>query len=280
MAHTQTLGAIIAAGSRSTVHAWGNDAVAKVPRRETPDAWIAAEARFDAVVHAAGAPVPEFLGFDQHDGRPISVFRRVRGPSMWDVASTDPARAADLGGDLADVQSRIVAVPTPVALPAQADRLRAKIRSAVARVGVEVAAACDLVVDGPTQLCHGDLHPGNVIFGVDGPVVVDWFDAARGDPHGDVARSRLLLADASLAVTSRGRDAALPPDVVSALTDGYVDRSREQFDLHPDSDVEARWQAVMAVARIAEGVPTGPLLDVWRRWRSTGKAPGNETGAG
>lgn len=260
------------------MHAWGNDAVAKVPGRETPDAWIEAEARFNAVVHAAGGPVPEFLGFDRHDGRPISVFRRVVGPSMWDLAATGTARAVAMGGELADVQHRLLDVPTPVALPAQADRLRAKIRLAVARVGDEIAAAADLVVEGPTTLCHGDLHPGNVIVGDDGPIVVDWFDAARGDPVGDVARSRVLLADASLALTSGSGGGVVPAPLVAALTDAYVDRTRERFAI--DEDVEAQWRAVMAVARIAEGVPTGPLLDVWRRWRATGRAFGNETGAG
>lgn len=260
------------------MHAWGNDAVAKVPRRETPDAWIEAEARFDDVVHAAGGPVPEFLGFDRHDGRPVSVFRRVVGPSMWDLAATGTAQAAAVGGDLADVQYGLLDVPTPVSLPAQSDRLRAKIRSAVARVGVEVMAAADLVADGPSQLCHGDLHPGNVIVGDDGPVVVDWFDAGRGDPVGDVARSRLLLADASLAVTSREGTGALAAPLVVALTDAYVDRAGERFDI--DRVAEAQWHAVMAVARIAEGVPTGPLLDVWRRWHSTDRVTGDETETG
>ncbi|CAN5564984.1 aminoglycoside phosphotransferase family protein [soil metagenome] len=260
-----TLGAIIAEGSRSTVHAWGNDAVAKVPRPDTPDAWIEAEAQFNHVVHATGAPVPEFLGFEQHGRRRISLFRRVDGQSMWDVAAKDVGQAATLGSELADMQFRLASVPPPVELPAQAHRLRAKVRAAVATVGEEVAAAADLGVDGPTQLCHGDLHPGNVILSVDGPVVVDWFDAARGDPVADVARSSTLLADASLAVASQCRGGAVAAPLVAALTSAYAARARDRFEL--DDETSARWRAVMAVARIAEGVPAQSLLDVWRRWR-------------
>ena len=44
------------------------------------------------------------------------------------------------------------------------------------------------------MLCHGDLHPSNVILTVDGPMVVDWFDTGRGDPIADIARSTLLMA--------------------------------------------------------------------------------------
>lgn len=39
------------------------------------------------------------------------------------------------------------------------------------------------------RLCDGHLHPGNIIMGTDGPVIVDWFDVARGPPSADVARS-------------------------------------------------------------------------------------------
>jgi aminoglycoside phosphotransferase (APT) family kinase protein len=37
------------------------------------------------------------------------------------------------------------------------------------------------------MLLHRDLHPGNVILSPGGPVVIDWTNAAAGDPAVDVA---------------------------------------------------------------------------------------------
>ena len=74
-----TVGAVVAFGSRSTVHEFGTDAVAKVPLAETSGAWIRYEAEYSDAVRLAGAPVPEFLGFIDHDGRTASVYRRARG---------------------------------------------------------------------------------------------------------------------------------------------------------------------------------------------------------
>ena len=38
----------------------------------------------------------------------------------------------------------------------------------------------------PDALIHGDLHPGNVVLGPDGPVLIDWSDGAVGHPFIDL----------------------------------------------------------------------------------------------
>jgi aminoglycoside phosphotransferase (APT) family kinase protein len=43
-------------------------------------------------------------------------------------------------------------------------------------------------------LLHLDFHPLNVMLSSDGPVVLDWTNAARGDPLVDVAATWVLLA--------------------------------------------------------------------------------------
>jgi aminoglycoside phosphotransferase (APT) family kinase protein len=43
------------------------------------------------------------------------------------------------------------------------------------------------------RLCHGDFHPLNVLGEASQPIVIDWPDACRGDPAGDVCRSYLIL---------------------------------------------------------------------------------------
>ena len=43
-------------------------------------------------------------------------------------------------------------------------------------------------------LLHRDLHPLNVLIGPDGPVVIDWTNAARGSPDVDAALSYILMS--------------------------------------------------------------------------------------
>jgi aminoglycoside phosphotransferase (APT) family kinase protein len=261
---SRLLGEVVARGSRSSVHSYGRGAVVKVPVASTPEDWIRYEARYAEAARAAGAPAPRLLGIEQIAGRAASVWERVGERSMWQHVVDRPDRSAELGRQLADVQRALFALVPSVTLPRQRDRLVSKIRRAATTVDASLARALEFL---PAQastlrLCHGDLHPSNIILGRDGPVIVDWFDASRGDPIADVARSSLTLMS----------DGADPPRhlpgsdraTLGVLTDAYLARLREHFEI--DDDLLARWQAVNAVARMAEGVQRGALLEVWTRF--------------
>ena len=249
-----TVGAVVAYGSRSTVRELGTDAVAKVPLPDTAEAWIRYEAEYSTAVRLAGAPVPEFLGFIEHDGRIASVYRRARGPVMWDAIVEDPASVPSHAATLAEVHRQLAGLVPPATVPSFADRIRCKVRAAAPVVGVVAAEVLAVQpTGGPMVLCHGDLHPSNVILTVDGPMVVDWFDTGRGDPIADIARSTLLISPDADASPSHLAGAA-SPELRRRLTDAYL-------AAHGDVDADrlARWRAVMAVARIAEGVAAAGL---------------------
>jgi aminoglycoside phosphotransferase (APT) family kinase protein len=261
---TRALGELVARGTRSSVHAYGVGAVAKVPVAATPAGWIVAEAQYADAARLAGAPVPRLLGVEEIGGRSASIWERVGGDSLWQQVVDRPARASALGRMLADVQRDLFSLVPPVTLPRQRDRLVSKIRRTAATVDASLGRALELVPpdDGSSRLCHGDLHPSNVLLSQDGPMIVDWFDASRGDPVADIARSSLtLLGDGTHPPPHLpGAD----PGALTTLTDAYLDRLDEHLGL--DRGLLARWQAVSAVARIAEGVPSAPLREVWRRF--------------
>ena len=94
-------------------------------------------------------------------------------------------------------------------------------------------------------------------------MIVDWFDASRGDPVADIARtSVILLADGADAPPHLpGADRA----TLDALIAAYLARMGEHRDF--SDDLLARWQAVNAVARMAEGVRRDALIGVWTRFQ-------------
>jgi len=49
-----------------------------------------------------------------------------------------------------------------------------------------------------SRLLHRDLHPLNVLITATGPIVIDWSNAARGDPAYDVADTWVLFATAEV----------------------------------------------------------------------------------
>jgi aminoglycoside phosphotransferase (APT) family kinase protein len=262
------LGDVVARGTRSTVHAYGRGAVAKVPVPSTPEDWIRYEAQYAEAARTAGAPAPRLMGLEQIDGRIASVWEHVKGTSMWQRVVDQPDQSAMLGRLLAEIQDGLFALVPPVLLPRQRDRLVSKIRRTAATVDPSFARALELLPPqaGTPRLCHGDLHPSNVILGRAGPVLVDWFDACRGDPVADVARSSLVLLSDGESPPAHlpGADRA----TLAVLTDAYLAGLDERLDI--DHELLARWQAVSAVARMAEGVSSRPLLEVWQRFDHAG----------
>jgi aminoglycoside phosphotransferase (APT) family kinase protein len=258
------LGDVVARGSRSLVHAYGRGVVVKVPKPTTPASWILAEAEYVEAVRAVGAPAPALLGVEQIFGRPASVWERVEGPSLWQEVVDRPHRSADVGGRLAEIQLALFELVPPVTLPDQRDRLISKIRWSAANVDASLAGALDVMParTATPRLCHGDLHPSNVIVSREGPVLVDWFDASRGDRVADVARSSLtMLGDGA---TTPSHLPGSDPRTLAVLTQAYVSRLRQWLDISPE--LLSRWQAINAAARLAEGISREPLLEVWRRF--------------
>jgi aminoglycoside phosphotransferase (APT) family kinase protein len=264
---TRYPGEEIARGSRSSVRAWGADAVAKVPLPTTPDGWIIAEAHYTADVHATGAPVPRLLAIERVEGRAASIYERAHGPSMWELVTSSPSTAAAVGADLAALHDELLGISPPPTLPRQVDRMACKIRRAASSVAADVAEALALLPAevGLYRLCHGDLHPGNVLVTPRGPVVIDWFDASRGDPTLDVARTALLLGvlGPRLIRPVHLPGATLP--VLKALYEAYRRGILERTGFIA-GEIDRHGPSTWA-ARLAEGLERDDLIEAWRRSR-------------
>jgi aminoglycoside phosphotransferase (APT) family kinase protein len=128
------------------------------------------EARVMQYVAAQGYPAPAVYDVSD-DGRDL-VMQRVDGPTMLDDLGDRPWRMRRHSHALAD-------------LHLQLGRLRAP----------------DWLRSGPVpgdRVVHLDLHPGNVLVTDDGPVVIDWTNAAAGTAASDVALTWLLMSCAEI----------------------------------------------------------------------------------
>ena len=119
-----------------------------------------------------------------------------------------------------------------------------------------------------SALCHGDMHPANLLRSVRGSIIVDWFDAAVGYPLADLARSTLLMPPAvALESANRHLDGATV-ELLGRLNDGYLgELDRRGLIERPAFEA---WEAVLAVARMSEPVQTADLHAIWQRWRDGG----------
>jgi aminoglycoside phosphotransferase (APT) family kinase protein len=115
-------------------------------------------------VRDQGYPVPQV--FDAGEG--WLVMERLVGTDMLAGMRRTPRGVAAAGRLLADLHRRLGAISAPEWLPSG---------------------------PGPAgdRMIHLDLHPLNVMTTSDGPRVIDWANARRGDPAVDVANTWSLL---------------------------------------------------------------------------------------
>jgi hypothetical protein len=185
-----------------------------------------------------------------------------------------PADVPRLVDELVDLQEKVLAAGPIVGLPDLEVRLHAKIDDALQLPDDERREAHDLLARLPrgTALCHGDMHPANVLRSGRGWTIVDWFDAAVGYPVADLARSSLLMPPASAIESANRHLDGATAELLGHLRDAYL-RALARRGLI-DAPSFADWEAVLAVARMSEPVQTSDLHAVWQGWRERRRPTG------
>jgi aminoglycoside phosphotransferase (APT) family kinase protein len=162
------------------------------------------EFRLLRLLHAAGLPVaaPEYL--DQSGeifATAVVVVAYIEGGPLLLGLGDAPALVPQLAAQLARIHRVDCSLDDLSFLPTQNDLWAAKFATRSVqldnsldeeRIRDTLENAWPLAQINPSCLLHGDYWPGNVLWR-DGRIVgvIDWEDAATGDPLADLANSRL-----------------------------------------------------------------------------------------
>jgi Ser/Thr protein kinase RdoA (MazF antagonist) len=242
----QQLGPPLGRGRTADVFACEGGAL-KLFRRGWPRAHVAREAQSARLARDLGLPTPPLRDEVEIDGRQGLLYDAVAGPTLLRRLAERPWTVASAARCLAAVQTTLHECSVS-ALPSYRAGLERDVCAAAVPDDLRAGAlrALEGLADGD-RLCHGDLHPGNVLLTDRGPLVIDWFDAGRGHPLADVARTLVLL------------EASLPPAPSPWLRLGQglfrraYHRAYSQMR-RPDAGQLRLWQGVSAVARLSAGL--------------------------
>jgi Ser/Thr protein kinase RdoA (MazF antagonist) len=251
------LGPLLARGRTADLHAWESGWVLKLYHEWFGPEEIQFEARIAQAVHASGLPVPAPGAILRVGGRNGLLYERVDGVEMWRLLARRPWQAGRFARRMAALHAEMHSRPFGSELPAQRLRLVRKIeaaRSLSQALRARALAILETLPDGD-RLCHGDFHPGNILVGNQGEVIIDWIDANRGSPLADVARTAIIaLGEAAV---RQSKD----PLVAVLLRRFLAAYLKEYFQLHPGGESEyRRWLPVVAAARLSEDISE---LEAW-----------------
>jgi aminoglycoside phosphotransferase (APT) family kinase protein len=175
-------------------------------------------------------PVPEVHISTAWEGRPVIVMDWLPGDSLADAVLARPRLAPHLGVSFGQAQARL-----------HSGRLQADLTSSrrdwIVLAGEDERSLQEhlrrLVLRDDTVL-HLDYHPANVL--VDGgrvTGVLDWANAAIGDPRADLARTYSILRASSLEPVADSSYARAQRAFRRGWWRGYVDLAGSPGDLAP-----------------------------------------------
>ncbi|HEX7863287.1 MAG TPA: aminoglycoside phosphotransferase family protein [Verrucomicrobiae bacterium] len=192
-------------GGTSDVFIHGEGRVLKLLHRRFPRSTAELELEITRALHAAGLPVPAAYEVVEQDGRCGIVFERVGGGSLLQLVEQKPWRIFWSARLLAELHARVHRHTAPAELPTQREQLETWLRKALDFTPTERRAAEEslALVPSGNSVCHGDMHPANILLTSRGPVIIDWTSGRRGNPVVDVARTCVLFESAKLPPDAR-----------------------------------------------------------------------------
>jgi uncharacterized protein (TIGR02172 family) len=251
------LNAPIARGRTADVFEWDDKYVLKLFHNWFSLEDIEYELKIARAVHASGVKSPAVKELAQVQGRNGLIYERVAGRSMLEVFQQKPWKVLQLGRMLARLHAQMHECVFEADVPAQKTRLQRKIKDADALpvyLKPKLLDALESLPEGD-RVCHGDFHPANVLMNGNDATVIDWIDAARGNPLADVARTSIITLGA--AASSQIPNALLKA-FVRIFHTAYVNH---YFRIRPGGREEyRRWLPVVAAARLNENIPE---LEKW-----------------
>jgi aminoglycoside phosphotransferase (APT) family kinase protein len=193
-----SLGEKIGEGVSADVHAWAPGQVVKLFKSGVSVRLCWHEARMTRAVFAAGAPAPEVFGVFTLEGRFAIVMSRFDGPTLLQLTRTGAVTRGQAGAVLASLCRAVHKTPVPPDVLTLRDWVDAWLRSSNGRLPKHVAtgirAQIERLAPGD-ELCHGDLHPDNVIMTAEGPRLIDWTGTVRAPAAYDLGVSHVVLTE-------------------------------------------------------------------------------------
>lgn len=246
---------LIGQGQEAEIFEWDGGRVLRLLRPSMDPEQVEREAAAMRAAAEAGVDVPIVYGTTIVDGRAGLILSRVDGPDLITLMGRRPWMVPRAARVVGTAQARMHAAAAPPELMSVHESVRYKIDRAPALPAQLAEFALEVLETLPDgdRLCHGDLHPGNVLLGRDGPAVIDWVGAARGDAAADLARTRLLLEVGSVQEHAPVLIRRLNAVGRGAFKRWYL-RAYER-ERAVDTALVDRWAVVRAADRMMEDFP-------------------------
>ena len=176
---------LIAKGNTAEVFEYGEDKVLKLFKPGYPVEHIQREFNNTVIMNRICVHTPKAFEIVEHAGRHGIVFQKIVGVDLFSEYLKNPSDekiASVILTDLSDIQKKVLSEETTEGI---------SYKNYLDWFGYDGSNLPD-----GNFICHGDLHPGNIIRTKDGELcLIDFMNVCRGPKEYDVARTYVLLTE-------------------------------------------------------------------------------------
>jgi uncharacterized protein (TIGR02172 family) len=243
----KTLGDPIAAGRVAEIFPWDETHILKLFRDWVDEGEALHEARMARIIYQLGAPAPQAGDILEVNQRMGLIYEKIPGVTMTGIVLNDVTQLKAMAGLMARLHHQIHAIPAGDKLPTLTEQLTNRLRNtAIPRQVRHKALQTLLRLPAGSSLCHGDFHTENIIVNGEKATVIDWPNAASGNPLADVARTSIVLMGAVHTILN-----PLTKTAVRWFHSAYL---KNYFRNGPIPAEYLAWLPVIAAARLDENV--------------------------
>ena len=186
---------LIATGNTAEVFEYEEDKVLKLFKAGYPLEQIRREFNNTLIINRTCVHTPKTFEIVEHEGRHGIVFQKNIGVDLLSEYLKNPSDekvAAEILVDLTDIQKKVLSEETTEGI---------SYKNFLDWFGYDGSNLPD-----GNFICHGDLHPGNIIRTKDGELcLIDFMNVCRGPKEYDVARTYVLLTENNPAAKAVGK---------------------------------------------------------------------------
>ncbi|MUT66119.1 phosphotransferase family protein [Paenibacillus sp. NEAU-GSW1] len=255
----KTPGKLLGKGMTAEVLEWEEGRVVKLYKEGADRGWAEYERWVTGAVQQSGAPAPAIYGIMEHQQRFGVIMERIDGVPLSREMIAHLERGVEIAREMAELHAAIHRCQAPD-LPRQEKRLEEGIHASegllMGKLGPVLEYLRTLTISGEgssVSICHGDLHPDNIVRTAAGLKAIDWMNAHAGNPAGDAARTSLMFLSPYLPAEVPGATTEMIMSYKIQLNEAYIQRYCELMGVGREA-IE-RWMVPVAAERLRENVP-------------------------
>ena len=186
---------LIAKGNTAEVFEYGEDKVLKLFKPGYPVEQIQREFNNTVIMNRICVHTPKAFEIVEQEDRHGIVFQKIIGVDLFSEYLKNPSDekvAAEILVDLTDIQKKVLSEETTEGI---------SYKNYLEWFGYDASNLPD-----GNFICHGDLHPGNIIRTKDGELcLIDFMNVCRGPKEYVMARTYVLLTENNPAAKAVGK---------------------------------------------------------------------------